>query len=140
MARRGVEFQLLGVGDLRVSLEGVRDEIRLRVEDALDDSAHAIQASARVNVPRDTGDLARAIQIAGKGLARFVGLADGRVASRRGRNSAHLNPWVYGLFVEFGLKHRNMAARPFMGPAVDREEPKHVQRVEAALNGAVGAV
>lgn len=138
MARQGVSFELLGVADLKVSLDALRDDVRLRLEDAIDDSAHAIQTRAKTKVPIDKGDLARAIQLAGKGLARLIGLEDRSVPSRGGTNSAHLNPWVYGQFVEFGLRNRNMPAQPFMGPAVDEEEAAHYQRVTDAVNEAIG--
>jgi HK97 gp10 family phage protein len=139
MARRGVEFELIGLSDLTRSLEGLSTSITNKLADALDDSAHAIQYRARVNVPRDKGDLARAIQIAGKGLSLKVGLDDAAVASRGGKNTAHLHPWVYGLFVEFGLKAKQMAARPFMGPAVDQEQHAHDDRVERALSDAMAS-
>jgi HK97 gp10 family phage protein len=135
---RGVQFEVVGLSNLKVSIDALRDDVRERIEDAIDDTAHAIQARARVNVPRDRGDLARAIQLGGKGLRRSVGLSDGNVPSRGGRNTAHLNPWVYGAFVEFGLRARKMLAQPFMGPAADHEQTAHDLRVEKALDGAVG--
>lgn len=135
---RGVEFELIGVGDLKIALDTLSASITAKLADALDDTAQAIQVKARTNVPRDTSDLARAIQIGGKWLNLKVGLDDAAVSSRRG-DSAHQHPFIYGLFVEFGLRRRNMAAKPFMGPAVDQETYAHNTRVEQALNGAIEA-
>lgn len=137
MPRQGVQFEMLGLSDLKVSLDTIRDDVRARLADAFDDSAHAIQAKAKTRVPIDKGDLARAIGVGGRDLNRTVGLQDASVPSRGGKNSAHLNPWVYGVWVEFGLKHRKMDATPFMGPAADEEQADHDARVDAALDGAV---
>lgn len=139
MARQGVEFELLGLSDLQQSLDSLSASVVAKLADALDDTAHAIQQRAKTNVPIDKGDLARSIQIAGKGLSLKVGLDDEDI-SGRGGDSAHQHPWVYGIFMEYGLRVRNIAARPFMGPAVDAEQSAHDQRVERALNDAIGTV
>lgn len=101
-------------------------------------TARALQILARSKVARDRGDLAAAIAVAGSGLTWRVGLEDKVVASRGGRNSAHLNPSVYGVFVEYGTKR--MPARAFMRPAVDQIQPRHssglasvVDRIESRL-------
>lgn len=137
---RGVSIDVLGVGGFVGDLDALRHDVRARLEDAIDDTAQAIKYRARVNVARDKGDLARAIDVGGRGVNRVVGLVDGSVPGRGGKNSAHLNPWVYGLWVESGLKNRRMEAQPFMGPAADAEEQRHLQRVEQALSGAVGGI
>lgn len=136
---RGVHFELIGLSDLTRSLDSLRDGVKAQLADALDDTAQAIQVRARINVPRDTSDLARAIQVGGRGLSRRVGLDDAAVGSRGG-DTAHQHPWVYGMFVEFGLRVKHFAAHPFMGPAVDAETPQHNARVEKALNAAVERV
>lgn len=135
---RGVQIDVLGLGGFVGDLNTLRTSVRTRLEDALAKSAEAVKFGAIVRVPRDQGDLANAIAVGGKGVNRSVGIDDKSVPQRGGRNSAHLNPWVYGLWVEIGLRNRRMAPRPFMGPAADAEEPKHLQRVEDALNEAIG--
>lgn len=130
----GASFEMIGIPGLQQSLDALRDDVRARLADALEDTAHAIQATAKTLVPIDKGDLARAIQISGKGLSWRVGLEDSRIPGRGGTNSAHLNPWVYGIWYEIGFLTRNIQAQPFMQPARDREEPHHVARVERALN------
>lgn len=134
MARSGVAFDVLGLGGFQGDLDAIRDSVRAELIDVCDDTARGIQYRARVLVRRRRGDLAGAIQIAGKGLTRSVGLDDRSIPSRGGTNTAHLNPWVYGLWVEQGLKHRRMEPQPYMGPSADAEEPQHQARVEAALN------
>lgn len=139
MARAGASFEMLGLGGFLADVDALRDDVRATLEGAVDTTTRNVQRRARSHVPRDRGDLANAIQTAGRGLSRSVGLADASVPSRGGRNSAHLNPWVYGLWVEIGLKHNpNYPKQPYMGPAVDQEEPFHVERCEQALNGAIG--
>ncbi len=137
MARRGVEFELVGLAGLTFDLDSLSAAIRDRVVDAIDDTAHAVQAGAKTRVPFKTGDLARAIALEGRGLTRRIGLTDAVVSSRRQGNTAHANPWVYGQWYEHGFRTRNIAAHPFMGPAVDQEEPNHLRRMEAALNEAM---
>lgn len=135
MARAGVTFDVIGITGFTGDVHALREDIRVGLEDIVDDAAHAIQASARVNVPRDKGDLARAIAQDGRGLSRRVGIADAAVPSRGGKNFAHLNPWVYGLWVEKGLRSRHQGAQPFMGPAADAHEPIYQNAAERILNG-----
>lgn len=151
MARKGVSFSVVGLAGFAGDVRELRDDMHRELEAVFAETQRRIWFRAVQRVPRDKGDLANAIQMAGRGLNRRVGLSDERVAERggnrfrtnaRGRivgvvNSAHVNPWVYGMWVEMGLRSRNIPAQPFMGPAVDEVEPDHGRRVEAALNGAL---
>jgi hypothetical protein len=129
----GARFELIGIPGLTRALESLRDDVIAELADAVEDTAYAVQATAKTLVPRDRGDLARAIQLSGKGVIWRVGLADTHVPSRGG-GAAHQHPWVYGIWYEYGFLTRNIPAQPFMQPAREREEPKHATRVEQALN------
>lgn len=135
MARRGVDFSLLGLTSFTGDLDALRDDVRDRLEAVIVDTQDRIVRGALQRVPRREGDLANAIQKAGTGLSRSVGLADQAVPQRGGTNTAHRNPWVYGQWVENGLKNRDMLPQRFMGPAADEVEPGHLEQVESVLNG-----
>jgi hypothetical protein len=137
MARRGVTFDVLGLSDLRVAVDALRDDVQAQLADVLEDTAAAIQARARTYAPRDRGDLARVIRYTGKGLNWRVGLSDERVASRGTKNSAHQHPYVYGIWFELGFVSRHIARHPFMEPAVNQEEPLHNARVDRVLDEAI---
>jgi hypothetical protein len=123
MARAGVTFEVLGVRDLGVDLDGLRDEIRTGLGDVMRETALSIRDNAAFHAPRDRGDLADAIQAQGKGLSWRVGIVDERIESRGGTNSAHLNPAVYGVWYEVGFISRHIRRHRFMGPAVEHQEP-----------------
>jgi len=71
----------------------------------------------------DTGDLANSIKWQMRGM-------DGYVFSR-------LDSPPYPLYLEFGTK--NMQARPFFRPAVERERPKFVKRYDRLIDKVVKA-
>lgn len=137
MARRGVSFDVLGLSTLTVSLDTLRDGVRAQLSHVVGESARSIQNRAAFNAPRDRGDLADAIEAQGKGLNWRVGIVDQSIPSRGGRNTAHLNPWVYGVWYELGFKSRKIEAHPFMGPAVDAVEPVHNRKIDAVLDEAL---
>lgn len=137
MARRGVSFDVLGLSTLTVDLNTLRDETRAGLERVVEGSAKSIRDRAQYKAPRDRGDLADAIEAQGRGLNWRVGIVDARIPSRGGQNSAHLNPWVYGVWYELGFKTRKIDARPYMGPSVDEVEPIHSRKVDDVIDGAL---
>lgn len=134
MARFAAIYELKGVHGLEAALERAGDEVRKQVEIASRNTCIAIVAQAKALAPRDRGDLIASISFQGKGLTWRVGILDHSIPSRGGSNPAHLNPWVYGVWYEYGFVTRNIAARPFIGPAARAEEGAHEQRIAQALN------
>lgn len=139
MARRGVTFEMLGIKDFARSLDAISESTKDKLGAAMKTTATAIQARARINAPAREGDLSRAIKAEGKGLNWRVGIDDKDISSRGGRNSAHRNPSVYGVWYELGFKTRKIDSHPFMGPAVDTEEAAHDARVDQALDAGLKA-
>lgn len=128
----GTSYEILGIRGFEAALEKVSDAVRKRVGEANHATAWAIQAAARRNLEshRDKGDLIANIAVQGKGMNWRVGILEASIPSRGGDNSAHLNPWVYGLFLEFGFK--TFEGIRFMGRAVESEEAGHHVRVQEA--------
>jgi len=137
MAKAGVTFDVLGIRDLAVDLDGLRDEIRAGLGEVFRDSAFSVRDNAAFHAPRDKGDLSDAIQAQGKGLNWRVGIVDARIESRGGTNSAHLNPAVYGVWYEYGFVSRQIARHRFMGPAVEHQEPIFNAGVDRILDKAL---
>lgn len=135
---RGASFTVDGLsgfaGDLREFAQGTREGLA-RVSER---TANDLRQTAQLFAPRDRGDLVRAIQVQGRGLSWRVGLEDAPVATRGGTNSAHLNPSVYGPWYEFGFVTKQIAAHPFMGPAVDGHQSAHADAVERVLSDQSG--
>jgi HK97 gp10 family phage protein len=127
-----VTWKLDGVPGLISVLNLAGQTARAEVGAHNQQTARALQVLARSKVRRDRGDLAAAIAVAGGGLTWRVGLEDKSVGSRGGRNSAHLNPSVYGVFVEYGTKR--MPASPFMRPAVDQIQGRHSSGLAAVVD------
>jgi hypothetical protein len=131
-------FELKGLPSFVKDLEDVSTRVRAAIAPEVQQTARLIQATAQSLVPRDKGDLARAIQIRGRDVNWRVGLADEDLPLRGGRNRAHRNPSVYGVWYEYGFKTRQIARRPFMGPAVEANEDSHYARLIQAINRALG--
>jgi hypothetical protein len=132
-------FKLDGARGLQDALERGGENIKARVSRACEQTARNVQREARAHAPHDKYDLWRAIQVSGKGLSWRVGL-DNVTLTMRGGNSAHQNPSVYGVWYEYGFKTKDIDAVPYMKPAADSEEQAHVERTEAAINGALGGL
>ena len=133
---RGTTYEVLGVSGIVADLVKTNTAIAAAVERVNRDTALAVSSRAKALAPRRTGDLANAISFAGKGLRWLVGIED-RSYPSRGGNTAHQNPWVYGVWYEFGFVTRQIAQHPFMGPAADAEEPLHEQRIAGAVDAAL---
>lgn len=130
----GALYELQGMRGLEAALEKASASVRRGVELANRDTAYAIQRRAKSFAPRDKGDLIANIAVQGKGYNWRIGILDVSLPSRGGTNTAHLNPWVYGVWYEFGFRTRKIAAHPFMKPAVAVETPAHEARLQAAMN------
>ena len=126
-------FEIVGLAGFVKDLQALMPETRQRLTPVVRDAALSIQRHAQGLAPRDRGDLARAIQVRGKELSWRVGLVDQDIPSRGGRNRAHRNPSVYGVWYEFGFVTRRIARRAFMGPAVDAEDAVFEQRLKQAI-------
>lgn len=130
---RTLTLEVLGLPDLTTSLDALRDDLRAELSGVMQRTATKIRDTAAGRAPHRTGDLARAIQAQGSGLSWRVGLVDETISSRGGRNTAHLNPSVYGVWYEFGFKTRNIASHPFMGISADEAEAGYDAAVDAVL-------
>lgn len=117
------------------------------IKEALDNGAREIASRARAIAPRDTGEMARAIEVrktldgftapgavgnfgrmvrgAAAGLTRFVGVFP----------DSRSSPGWYAAFVEFG--HARAAAKPFLKPAFFSLRRKTVGRIKRAISKAV---
>lgn len=137
MAKRGVIVEINALAAFTGDLDALRDDIRERIVAAADRGVRAVQRGAQRRVPKDRGDLSNAIEVAGKGISRAVGISGDSVPSRGGHNLSHLSPWSYGEWIERGLKSRHLEAQPFMGPAADTEEPNILRDFEQAVDGAL---
>lgn len=132
MAR--ASFQLHGFTGLQQALGALPKSVYAAVGIACHQTALAVQQRARQLAPKDKGDLARAITVQGRSANWRVGLVDEDVLSRGGRNTAHRNPSVYGVWYEFGFTTRKILKHPFMGPAAAAEEGPHEDRLRDAAN------
>jgi hypothetical protein len=140
MARFAASYELTAVRGFEAALARASAAMRTRAEQVSRDTAFAVQRHAKAIAPRDRGDLASAIAVDGKGLTWRVGILDVRLPSRGGSDSAHQNPWVYGVWYEYGFVTRKIARREFMGPASRAEQPRHQAALAAALTDALGQV
>lgn len=130
-------YTLGGLQGFAADLDHLGIEVVARASVAVETTALNVQRRAQANAPRDRGDLVASIRVEGRGLNWRVGLNDADIPSRGGRNSAHRNPSVYGVWYEYGFKTRHIATHPFMGPARDAEEGPHIDRLIDAVNGAL---
>lgn len=136
MARRS---SFAGVNRLRRTLRRIDPDARRLVQKAVADGAEAIRQDARALVPRDTGDLARGIDVAlGRdGLTAQIGISPGGGKKRRAARA----DLFYARFIEFGTKGGNgqpaRPARPFMGPAFDLNRTYVLDRMAEAIGKAL---
>lgn len=118
---------LRGLQDVFGQIPGLIQKPLQRLER---DTAFAIRARAQGLAPRDRGDLVNAISAQPSGRSWIVGLLDVTIPSRGGKNSAHLNPSVYGVWYEFGFVSRTIARHPFMKPAAQAEDAAFARGVD----------
>lgn len=133
MPARGVTYETLGISEFIKDLAAESPALTVELTKANRDTAVGVVFRARALAPRDTGDLQSAITFDGKGLNWRAGIDD-RSYPSRGGNTAHQNPWVYGVWYEMGFVTRKIARHQYMGPAADIEDPLHEARVTAAVD------
>ena len=134
---RGATFAVIGAVGLGRDLAAVRDDVRQGLEQIVEARALGVQSRAQARAPRDKGDLIAAIQAKGRGLSWRVGIVDRTIPGRGGHNTAHLNPWVYGVWYELGFVTRQIPAQPYMRPAADEEDALFQRDVDALMSQAV---
>ena len=136
-----VLYSLQGARGIQDLIERASKAMQADLERACRDTAFAVRRKARSNaeVIRDRGDLIASIEADGKGTSWRVGLVDRRIPSRGGRDSAHLNPSIYGVWYELGFVTRRIAASPFVNPAAESEAQAHEDRIMRAVTRHLGA-
>lgn len=122
-----------GLDDLSRALKAAPRQTReLLRDDVISKTAEVAARVAKTNVPRETSDLYHAIGFDGRGLSWAAGIRNISMIQRaRGGKAdpSHINPSVYGRFVEYGTS--DTAAHPFMRPAADGERAKLPSRLRA---------
>lgn len=131
-------FELQGARGFEAALEKASDEVRKNCERVSQRTAFRVRARAKANLVAQghvaKGDLYNAIEAQGKGMNWKVGLLDTSIPSRGGSDPSHWNPYVYGVWYEFGFRSRGIATRPYMAPAAEAEEQTHQDEMAAAVN------
>ncbi len=113
-----------GIRDAQAQLARMPELLRRRVATAQLRSGSAIAVEASRTVRRRSGALADAI-----GVEQDDSQLLTRVGIRRGRFRGQ-KPGPRGHLIEFGTRTRS--AYPFMLPAVEREQPRYVERLKEA--------
>lgn len=108
-----VDIDVSELNSLAASIEKGGLRASVKAANAIKTTAYGIERDAKVFAPVDTGNLRNSIstRISGQGLeAEIAPTAD------------------YAHYVEFGTSR--MAPHAFMGPALDRNTPAFVKKVE----------
>jgi HK97 gp10 family phage protein len=115
------QIVIKGLDETIAHFDGMNNKIIKAVTEAVQQSAERVRDDAKARAPIATGKLFRDIRIkkSQDGLAAEI--------TYTGKKRA-----FYGKFVEFGTK--KMPARPFLGPAWQKEEPAFLEKVTAAIN------
>jgi HK97 gp10 family phage protein len=111
-----VRTEITGTKEAQKALESASDEIKAALIRAVEETARAVQAEARRQVPVDTGNLRSAISV--------------RMKSSNAEVFVDTVKAHYGHIVEFGSRSR--PAKPFMGPAAELERSNFKKRVAKA--------
>jgi hypothetical protein len=133
MAR--ASFQLIGLASFVKDIDVYPSAIRTKLEAVTARAAHRLAAHAQALAPRREGDLANAIEAQGRGSKWRVGLVDRDIPARGGRNSAHRNPSVYGVWYEYGFVTRKIKKHPFMGQASEAAGAAYEAECERVVAG-----
>ena len=112
-----------GVGETIRSLEFYETKALSNIEKQIEISATNVESDARAAAPRDTGNLSRKIR---KKINKREYYA---VITYMGKGRA-----FYGKFAEFGTK--TQPAKPFLGPAWEREKDNFLNGVINGVNEA----
>ena len=131
-----VTWKLEGIRGLEAAIDRIGPGLTARVAALNRDTAFSIRAVAQQHAPVDRGDLRNAISAQGTGPNWRVGILDTSLPSRGGRNTAHWNPWVYGVWYEYGFRSRNIQKHPFMRPALDTARPRYEQGIAGLARAA----
>jgi HK97 gp10 family phage protein len=133
MTTRRQRSGLRGVTKLRRTLRRIDPDITREVREEVERVTERILADMQSMVPKDTGDLAAALdkRVARDGLTARVGLV----------TKAKQRDFFYARFIEFGTKEGKgphpQEARPFMQPAFDVNETEAKRRITQAINDAL---
>lgn len=149
---------LQGVDKLRLKLRRMEKVVESGIKPAVKQTIMDIEASAKMFVPKDTGDLMRSInhKVSGDGMAAVVGpwaksaivasLVKGGIFNNKGGGEMSALDkkkkfqFFKGYWIEFGTKgapDRNIPpqpARPFMQPAFDANKSAGLSRVKSAVD------
>ena len=127
MARVSKRKGLRGVNNLRRILRRIPDEMTAEVRQEIKESAELIEYDAKVNVHKDSGDLAAAIshKLGRDKLSASIGF------DARWKKLWRLAGWR-AHFVEFGTSKTR--ARPFLFPAWEMNKKDIEKRIAKAIN------
>ena len=115
-----VEIAILGTEEFRDFVNLFTKEARRKVNIAIVQGAHMIEASAKKYVPVDTGNLKSKITVIKRDEAgRFVGKVTGEQIISEVKVLANTN---YAAYLEYGTKKMN--AQPYMQPALNENKNK----------------
>jgi len=123
MVRSGIMVEIQGGARLRARLEDMDDAIVQALKKAVKEAAEAVQSDTRRDVAKDTGNLARKVDIklTDDGLTANVGWHDPED--------------FYAHFLEAGT--RRAPAQPALGPALEAERARYRGRLTEAVRRAL---
>ncbi|MEU6952071.1 HK97-gp10 family putative phage morphogenesis protein [Streptomyces sp. NPDC045714] len=115
MARSGITVEIQGAARLRARLEDLDEAIVQALQKAVKEAAEAVQSDTRRDVAKDTGNLARKVD---------VKLTDDGLTANVGWHDAED---FYAHFLEAGT--RRAPAQPALGPALEAERARYRGRL-----------
>lgn len=123
MARSGITVEIQGASRLRARLEDLDDRIVQALKKAVHEAAESVQSDTRRDVAKDTGNLARKVDIklTDDGLTANVGWHDPED--------------FYAHFLETGT--RRAPAQPALGPALEAERARYRGRLTEEVRRAL---
>ena len=136
-----IDMDMLGVDELVERIETAAEELMPRLKEAIDDCTFAIEADAKMNVPRDTrtllsnitavpavasGDKVIGRTIADTEYAIFVEFGTGASGEASGGNGSSYE-------AGYTMSHGGMAAQPYMYPAYKANQTRIVGTLKEAV-------
>lgn len=123
MARSGMTVEIQGLARLRQQLEDVDEEILAAIKKAVEESAEAVKADTARDVPKDSGNLGRKVDVKYQddGFTATVGWHD--------------PDDYYARYLEAGTRRR--PARPSLGPALEAERARYRGRLTEEVRRAL---
>lgn len=152
--RVGLALEIQGAKRLMRAFTNADLAARQRVAQAVRITAEEVAASARLRVPKRTGELMRTIRtvptsspfrwIVSAGFGSLKRRSRGRTTKRRRPTAVQLGPvapGIYAMVVEFGSQagRARQPAQPFMFPALQASRPRHIARIRQALMDSTNA-